>query len=79
MKYPSWEISEGYQETPILKWIRYRRGEPIPDDMKFDGWVISKEYYEKLIDYWIKYRPDESVPDLQCEFSSESSSDESSY
>ena len=37
MKIEGWLTFEEYDE-PILWWIKYRKGEPIPEDMKFKGW-----------------------------------------
>ena len=45
MKFDGWQESKGCNicnDKPIHDWIRFRKGEPIPEDMKFDGWQESK-------------------------------------
>ena len=49
---------ENEEYYPVEAWIKYRPGEPMPEQF------YTKKYgYEKLLYLWIRYRPGEPIPE----------------
>lgn len=47
-----------------MTWIKYRRNEPIPDELYYDGWQMDddNDVHTPLM-LWIKYRRNEDIPE----------------
>ena len=75
MKFDGWQTSYGYNGDALDYWIRYRKNEPIPDELKYkdeiSDWVknhpgeeiLGKFHVESSIYDWIKYHKGEPIPD----------------
>ena len=47
----------------IFEWIKYRKNEPIPEELKYPGWQTDKKNWESPLMYWIEFRINEPIPD----------------
>ncbi len=48
-----------------MLWIKYRKGEPIPENMYYPGWRTDREKYDRCtpLMLWNKHRPNEPIPE----------------
>ena len=59
--YDGWKTrKDDYEYTPLMYWIEYHKGQPIPDEFKYPGWQTDRCGYvggkSTPLMLWINYR-----------------------